>query len=121
MVNLYGCMVVRLYGVTFECHPNKRCVLVVIGLGKVGFSTSIHNATNATAPILQECGLEKYVGNGWVLWEGMMRLFNGLSSQLLWQMTRVFNLYTVIIDGNANRTACIVEKTMAERIRQGFS
>ena len=121
MVNLYGCMVVGLYGVPLECYPNERCVLVVFGFWKICFSTGIHDTTDTAAPVLQECGFEENVGNGWVLWEGMMRLLDGLCGQLLWQMTRVLNLNTVIIDGNAYRTACIVEKPMTKRIRQGFS
>ena len=109
-------MVVRLYGVSFECDPHKRRVLVVFWFGKIRLSTGIHDATNTTAPVLQECGFEEHVGNGWILWEGMMRLLDGLCGQLLWQMTRVLNLNTVIINGDAHRTTCIVEKTMAERI-----
>lgn len=50
-----------------------------------------------------------------------MRLFDGLGSQFLWQMTRVLNLDTVIVYGNTNRTTCIVEKSMAESICQSFS
>lgn len=117
MVSLYGCMVVwwtcmvvRLCSVPFECHPYKRCVLVVFGFGKVGFSTGIHDTTNTTAPVLQECSFEEHVSNGWVLWEGMMWLLYGLYGQLLWQMARVLYLNTVIIDGDAYWTACIVEK-----------
>ena len=128
MVNLCGCMVVWwtcvvvwLYGISFECHPNKRCILIVLRLGKVSLSTSIHDTADATTPILQERCFEEHVGNSWVLREGMMRLFDGFSCQFLWQMTRVLNLNTVIIYGNTNRTTCVVEKSMAECIRQGFS
>ena len=113
-------MVVWLYGFPFECYPNKRCVLVVFRFGKIGFSTGIHDATNTTTPILQECCLEEYIGNGWVLWEGVMRLFDGLSSQFLWQMTRILNLDTVIVYGYAHRTTCIVEISMAESVCQRF-
>ena len=114
-------MVIWLYGVSFECDPHKRRVLVVFWFGKVRLSTGIHDATDTAAPVLQECGFEEHVGNGWILWEGMMRLLDGLYGQLLWQMTRVLNLNTVIIDGDAHRTACIVEKTMAKCICQCFS
>ena len=50
-----------------------------------------------------------------------MRLLDGLCRQFLWQMTRVFKLNAVVVNGNTNRTTCIVEKSMAEGIRQGFS
>ena len=44
--------------------------------------------SHTSAPILQECGFEKYVGNSWVLLKGMVWMFDGLSSQLLWQIKK---------------------------------
>lgn len=105
-----------LYGIPFECHPHKRCVLIVFGSWKICLSPGIHDTTYTTAPILQECSFEEHVGNGWVLWEGMMWLLDGLCGQLLRQMTWVLNLNAVIIDGNADRTACVVEQPMTKRM-----
>ena len=58
VVNLYGYMVIRLYGVSFKCDPYKRCVLIVCWFGKVCLSTGIHDATDTAAPVLQECGFK---------------------------------------------------------------
>ena len=58
-----------------------------------------------------------------VVYDGKMHPVdsNELCGQLLWQMTRVLNLNAVIIDGNAYRTACIMEQPVAKGIRQGFT
>ena len=114
-------MAVCLYGCPSKRNPNKRCILIILRLKKVSLSTSIHDAANSTSPILQECCFEEDVGNCWILWKGVMRLLDGLCRQFLWQMTRVFKLNAVVVNGNPNRTTCIVEKSLAEGIRQGFS
>jgi len=72
-----ACGVVWLYGIPFECNPYKGYVLVVFWFGKICLSTGIHDTTDTAAPILQECSFEEHVGNGWVLWERMMRLQEG--------------------------------------------
>ena len=63
-----------LYGCPSKRNPNKRCILIIFRFRKVSLSTSIHDSTNTTTPILQECCLEEYIGNGWVLWEGVIML-----------------------------------------------
>ena len=65
---------VCLYGCPSKRNPNKRCILIIFRFRKVSLSTSIHDSTNTTTPILQECSLEEYIGNGWVLWEGVIML-----------------------------------------------
>ena len=51
----------------------------------------------------------------------MMGLLNGLNSQFIWQMASIFNLYTIIIDSDTDRTTCIMEHPMTKGIRQGFT
>ena len=46
----------------------------------------------------------------------MMGLFDGLYSQFIWQMTSILNLYTIIIDSDADRTTCIMEHPMTKGV-----
>ena len=110
-----------LYGVPLECHPDERSILIVFGFGKVGLTAGIHNATDTTAPVFQERSFEEYIGNRGVLWEGMVRLLDSFCGQLIWKMTSVFNLNSVIVDGNAHRATSVVEQPMTKGIRQGFT
>jgi hypothetical protein len=43
-------------------------------------------------------------------------LFDGLNSQFVWQMASILNLYTIIIDSNANGTTCIMEHPVTKGV-----
>ena len=101
LVGLWGCGVVGLYGCAFERDPYEGSVLIELWLRKISFLAGINHTTYATAPVFQERSLKQYVSNSRVLRVWMMRLFDGLNSQFVWQMASILNLYTIIIDSDA--------------------
>ena len=75
---------VWLYSCTFERDPNECNVLIELRFREIRFTASINHTAYTTAPILQKCGFEQHVSNGWVLRERMVRLLDGFNRQLIW-------------------------------------
>lgn len=109
-------MVVWLCSSTLKGDPYECCVLIEFRLWQVRLTTGINHTSNATAPIFQKSCLEQHISNGGIQRKRVVGQFDGLNSQFFWQVASILNLHTVIIDGDADRAACVVKLSVTKGI-----